>query len=81
MPDPLEALKQHLADRYLGKAGIHGLGISRARSAIRVYVSPEPHPDRSSLLAELRHEAGPHELIVIEEERPFVAQPPANRQA
>lgn len=73
MPDPLEALKQQLADRYLGKAGIHGLGISRARGEIRVYVSPEPHPDRGSLLAELRDEAAPHELIVIQEERPFVA--------
>jgi hypothetical protein len=50
MMETLEEVKDRLKGGYLGKAGIHGLGISRAQGAIRVYISPGSGLDQTDVL-------------------------------
>lgn len=65
----LEDIKVRLSQLYLGKDGIHGLGVSRAQQAIKVYLSPEADGD-SILIGQLREDARPYPLVIIHEERP-----------
>jgi len=39
-------IKQRLVDRYLGVAGIHGVGLVRSGRALRVYCEPGESADR-----------------------------------
>jgi hypothetical protein len=68
--DTLDAVKQRLRSRYLGRAGIHGLGISPAQNAIRVYINPGQADAARTVLRQLEAEASPHRVIVIQEEPP-----------
>ena len=55
---------------FLGKGGIHGLGVSHAQQAIQVYVSPSDNAERTAVLAELKKQAAPYGVVLVEEERP-----------
>jgi hypothetical protein len=66
----LDTVKQRLRRRYLGQAGIHGLGISLAQNAIRVYIHPGQADAAQAVLRQLEAEASPHRVIVIQEEPP-----------
>ncbi|GJD52320.1 hypothetical protein OPKNFCMD_5083 [Methylobacterium crusticola] len=76
----LEDTKSRLSTKYLGKAGIHGIGLSRARNAVRVHVSAEAPAStegpsgsagsRASLLDDLKHDAAPYEVLISVEHAP-----------
>jgi hypothetical protein len=68
MTETLTDVKDRLKARYLGRAGVHGMGVSRAQNAIRVYVNPSDEPDTASVLAQLTAEAEPYSVIVVREE-------------
>jgi hypothetical protein len=71
-PSLLQA-KKRLSDHFLGKAGIHGLGVSTARQAIRVYVDQSVDPELfSSMLIAMKRLARPFEVIVVPEESPSI---------
>ncbi|MGH8067913.1 MAG: hypothetical protein ACRERE_22345 [Candidatus Entotheonellia bacterium] len=70
MVETLEEVKERLKGHYLGKAGIHGMGISRTQGAIRVYVSTASGPNQTDILEQIRQEAEPFGVIVIREDRP-----------
>ena len=69
MADTLLKVKDRLRG-FLGKGGIHGLGISRAKGAIQVYVSPGDDADQAAVLAELKKQAAPYGVVLVEEEPP-----------
>ena len=70
MPDSIDEVKDRLRECYLGQCGIHAVGVSRAKQAIRVYVSPQTEADQSNMLEQMRESAKPFPVIVIREERP-----------
>lgn len=70
MTPSLEDVKNRLRESYLGRGGIHGVGLSRARQAIRVYVSSQAASEQPDVLEQLRDSAKPFPIIVVEEERP-----------
>jgi hypothetical protein len=69
MSHSLEEAKNRLRQAYLGRGGIHAVGVSRAEQALRVYVSPQAVPGQPEVLAELREAAKPFPIIVVREER------------
>jgi hypothetical protein len=68
----LDATKRLLSQKYLGKDGIHGIGLSKARNAVRVHLSPDAASDesRKALLEQMKHDAAPYDILVTEEEGP-----------
>ncbi len=73
MTESLQAAKDRLKARYMGKAGVHGFGISRTHNAIRVYVTPGAGAETESVLAQLAAEADPFTVLVVREEPPRLA--------
>lgn len=65
----LEDVKSLVSRKYLGKAGIHGVGMRRSKSAVAVYVDPEDHTDRQEVLSRIEKEIKPFNLLVVEEGR------------
>jgi hypothetical protein len=71
METSLENTKRQLSAKYLGRAGIHGIGLSQARNAVRVHVSPGTAQDAagSSVLDALKRDAAPYDVLVTVEDR------------
>jgi hypothetical protein len=70
MPESLEEVKERLRKGFLGKGGIHGVGISQQQRAIRVYVHPHEGTEQVRMLDQIRQAAHPFPIVVSEEERP-----------
>lgn len=68
--DNLEKVKTVLSRRYLGKAGIHAMGIRPSANAISVYVAPGSRERHKQVLDELKRAAEPFEVLFTEEEPP-----------
>lgn len=68
----LESAKSLVSEKYLGKAGIHGVGIRRSKSAVAVYVEPGARPDKQETLRSIEKEIAPFSLLVVEEGRPSI---------
>ena len=70
----LDDTKQLLSRKYLGKEGIHGIGISRSQNAIRVHMIPAAdatHAARQQdLIQQMKEEAGSHDVQVTTEDKP-----------
>lgn len=58
-------IQQLLADRYLGRAGIHGLGLVGAGRTVRVYCVPGSSAERETILGRLRQDAKPLEVEIV----------------
>jgi hypothetical protein len=67
--DDLEARKALVSKKYLGKGGIHGVGMARSKSAVKVYVDPAASAGLDNLLEAIRKEVTPFRLLVIREDR------------
>lgn len=63
--DALERAKRRLSERYIGIAGIHGLGLLRADRVLRVYCVPGESAHRQSILEQLKRDAEPLKVEVI----------------
>lgn len=70
MEESLQAVKARIRNQYLGKAGIHGLGIRQKEGAIMVHITPGVDGGREEILEEIKRSVIPHKLIVVEEEPP-----------
>lgn len=64
----LEEVKDRVRRSYLGKGGIHAVGLSRVEGVVRVYVSPGE--EDQAVLDEVRKLALPFPIVVIREDRP-----------
>lgn len=67
MSGSLDEARKRVSKKYLGKAGIHGVGIRRSRNALAVYV--DPGPGQGQILKEVASEAAPYSVLRIECER------------
>ena len=74
----LDQTKRFLSQKYLGKEGIHGIGLSRRENAIRVHMvraRDAAHAARQDeVIAQLKHEAKPHPVQVQVEDAPMKAE-------
>lgn len=74
MSQDLQAVKAELSRRYLGKAGIHALGVRPSENAISVYMAPGSREKYKHVLDELQKEAQPFDVLFSEEEPPDLAR-------
>jgi hypothetical protein len=65
MDKSLDEIKQQLSGKYLGRAGIHSVGISRADNVIRLYARPDDDDALDTVLQEIKAEAAPYDIEVI----------------
>ena len=65
--DSIRAIKRRLRAKYLGREGIHALGVYRAHNALRVYAHS---PLSLALLQELRADADPFAIETVTEQAP-----------
>jgi hypothetical protein len=70
--EPPERLKRRLSKRYLGIAGIHGIGLMRGGRVLRVYCTPGKSAQRKAVLANLRQDAEQFELEIVDKPPPRV---------
>lgn len=70
--EPPERLKRRLSRRYLGVAGIYGMGLLQGGRVLRVYCAPGQSAKRKSALARLRHDAQQLELEIVTKPPPRV---------
>jgi hypothetical protein len=75
MADSLDELKSQLSREILGKGGVHGLGVSRSKNALRVYIHPADAKEQQVTLEKIRAAAGPFQVIVETEQAPMIAIP------
>ncbi|HEU0015371.1 MAG TPA: hypothetical protein VFQ45_16905 [Longimicrobium sp.] len=70
MSRSLEDVKNSISGKYLGRAGIHGVGMRRSQGALMVYVHSSDSGEQARLLREIEAEALPYRVVAVEEERP-----------
>ena len=70
--DALDEAKRRISEKYLGVGCIHGVGLSRADNAVRVYVSTASAID-DAWLEEMRRIAEPFKLLIVEDSPPRFA--------
>ena len=70
----LQQLKDQLRTRFLGKGGIHGLGVKVSQNAIQVYVGPTPADDENAVLEAVKAEVQPVSVILRRESPPGLAE-------
>jgi hypothetical protein len=68
----LDSIKQRLSRKYLGKAGIHGIGVSKMANAVRVHIGapkdPEEETRQNTIVEQVKQDAAPYEVLVTVEE-------------
>lgn len=72
MPESLEEIQKRLTHKYLGKAGVHGIGIRRSQNVLCIYMQNTSSSEQKILLEEIKNEIAPYEVLAIEEERPTI---------
>ena len=77
MSQTLEQTKEQIRSLFLGRAGIHGVGLSRKEKAIRLYVDPSHSADQAGTLEQVRKSAQPYEVIVVESVPPSATEAPS----
>ncbi|MGD0013828.1 MAG: hypothetical protein ABSD56_05320 [Bryobacteraceae bacterium] len=67
MAETLESVRERISERYLGKAGIHAVGVRRSANAITVYiqsaVDAQQAETREQTLESLRKDASPYAVL------------------
>lgn len=72
MTESLRQAKDRLRRQFLGRAGLHGLGLRPAENAICIYADADETPEQQTLLTEIEQAAKPFGIIVIREPKPTV---------
>jgi|HubBroStandDraft_1064217.scaffolds.fasta_scaffold589973_2 hypothetical protein len=65
MADKLEKAKSRIDQKFLGRGGIHGVGLQRSKKAVKLYVSKSRDENFGSLLKQVREQAAPFNVIVV----------------
>lgn len=66
MDESLDEKKRGVTARFVGQAGIHGVGIQQSQNAIRLYVDGEETAERRKILDEITKYASPFQVLVIQ---------------
>src|SRR4051794_38374524 len=66
----LEEAKSLVSDKYLGVAGIHGVGLKRKQDAISLYVEDEHDARLADALSEVKKAVQPYRVVVVPAQRP-----------
>ena len=67
----LSDVKKEVRDAFLGKYGIHGVGIKQSNNAVRIYASSESD-DLKAAMNSLKLMCNPFSLELVIEEKPKV---------
>lgn len=70
MARTLDDVKSSVSGKYLGRAGIHGVGVRRAQGALMVYVHSSDPGEQARVIREIEAEAAPFAVVVVNEEGP-----------
>jgi hypothetical protein len=74
--------KRHISRRFLGKFGIHGVGIHRTRKeAIVVYREKGPDAEEEKLFEQLEEVASPCNIEIVEIEAPTTMRPVPSKES
>ena len=68
----LDAIRKLVSRKYIGKVGIHGIGVRRKSNAICVYLSSNSNPEQKLVLEDIEREVVPYEVLRIEEDQPII---------
>lgn len=71
MSKTIDEVKEKVSRKYLGKFGVHGVGISRSQNAIKLYVDRGSEIEASRLDA-IERDASPCKVLVVKEESPKI---------
>ena len=63
--DSLKLAKRRLSERYLGVAGIYGLGLMRAGHVLRVYCTPGDSAKRRAVFKRLKRDSEQFTLEIV----------------
>jgi hypothetical protein len=72
MARSIEDVKASVSGKYLGRSGIHGIGIRRSQNTLMVYLHAGDEGEQSRLLQEIEAEASPYRVVSQVEERPVL---------
>jgi hypothetical protein len=64
MADSLHDAKRRLRDQFLGRHGIHAIGVSQARNCVRLYVEPARRDEVERMIPQLSEQAAPFGVLV-----------------
>ncbi len=73
MPQTLEQAKREVSARYIGRSGIHGVGIRRSANAIYVYVDTPGGEIAPGVWSEMTKVAFPYPVVKIGSSAPTFA--------
>jgi hypothetical protein len=68
----LEQAKTLVRSGYLGRAGIHAVGLRRSDNAVLVYVHDDS-PEQRALMEQIRAAVSPFILRAVHEQQPVLA--------
>ena len=73
MTDSLDVIKSRVRERFIGREGVHGVGIRRAEQAICVYLDQDCEETAAlrGLISEIERDATPFRVIVVREQKPL----------
>ena len=66
------SLRGRLRTKYIGRAGIHGIGIGIRNAKSIVYVYTDQHSMPDDLVQEIAADADPCEVIIVPERVPLL---------
>jgi hypothetical protein len=69
----LSDVKKEIRDTFLGKYGIHGVGIKPLNNTVRLYISKESD-DLGAAMESLKSMCAPFSLELVIEEEPTIHQ-------
>jgi hypothetical protein len=72
MSKSLDEIKEEISQKYLGKSGIHGIGIRRKQNALYVYKNAETNPAQTAVLEKIKKDAAPYSVVTVEEDSPKI---------
>jgi len=70
MSESLQDIKRSISQQYLGRSGIHGVGLRAGEDAVVIYVAPDSTREQELLLEDIRRAAAPHGVVTVQEAAP-----------
>lgn len=67
---PISVVKSILQVQFLGKHGVHGVGLDHTNNIINIYVTKNNNSDQKKLLEDISNLAQSHSVRIISEDPP-----------